>query len=64
MNASIWGHLSGVVTLVLMLVFLGIWFWAWRPWHRRTFDRLARMPLEDRDGRGPSEIPAEGEARR
>ncbi len=47
MNGAIWGHLSGVVTVVLMLVFVGIWFWAWRPRHRRTFDRLANMPLED-----------------
>ena len=43
------GLLSGVVTIALMLIFLGIWFWAWRPRHRRTFDRLARMPLEDLD---------------
>jgi cytochrome c oxidase cbb3-type subunit 4 len=26
MNA-IWGHVSGVVTVVLMLTFVGIWAW-------------------------------------
>ena len=45
--SAFWGTLSGIVTIVLMLVFIGIWFWAWRPRHRRDFDRLARMPLED-----------------
>ena len=50
MNVS-WGHLSGVVTVVLMLTFVGIWVWAWRPRHKRAFDRLAEMPLEDLEDR-------------
>jgi cytochrome c oxidase cbb3-type subunit 4 len=51
MNAT-WGHAIGVITLVLMLLFIGIWIWAWLPRHRRTFDRLAQIPLCDevRDG--------------
>ena len=44
------GHLSGVVTLVLLVTFLAIWIWAWQPWHRSSFDRLARLPLDDLDG--------------
>jgi cytochrome c oxidase cbb3-type subunit 4 len=43
----LWGQLVGVVTLVLMLVFLGIWAWAWLPYHKREFDTLARLPMED-----------------
>jgi cbb3-type cytochrome oxidase subunit 3 len=39
------GHAVGVVTLLLMLVFLGIWYWAWRPRHRASFDALARLPM-------------------
>jgi cytochrome c oxidase cbb3-type subunit IV len=46
MNA-IWGHAIGVITLVLMLIFIGVWIWAWLPSHRRTFDRLARIPMHD-----------------
>ena len=69
MNLGIWGHLYGVVTVVLMIVFVGIWYWAWRPRHRRTFDRLANMPLEDlthhkpdaaahgHAGRGQADVP-------
>ncbi len=47
MNLGNWGHLFGVVTVILMIVFVGIWYWAWRPRHRGTFERLATMPLED-----------------
>lgn len=43
----LWSHLVGVSILVLMLTFLGIWIWAWRPRHRRTFDALAQLPMED-----------------
>ena len=54
MIPAVWGHVSGVVTVVLMLVFIGIWYWAWRPRHRRTFDRRMRQELEARSepGRG------------
>ena len=46
MNAT-WGHTIGVITLVLMLIFIGVWIWAWLPSHRKTFDRLARIPMGD-----------------
>ena len=46
MNA-VWGHVIGVISLLLMLVFIAIWIWAWLPVHRRTFDRLARIPMHD-----------------
>lgn len=42
-----WGHLVGVIIVVLMLVFIGIWAWAWLPYHKRTFDTLARIPMHD-----------------
>lgn len=43
-----WGHLTGAVTVLLMLVFLGIWVWAWRKRHRSTFKRMAELPMEDK----------------
>ena len=46
--SPLWGHLAGIVTLVVMLVFIGIWVWAWRPYHKRKFDALAKLPMEDR----------------
>ena len=44
----IWGHLSGVVTVILLLTFIGIWIWVWSARHRRKYDALARLPMEDK----------------
>ena len=45
----VWGHLVGVFTLIVMLAFIGIWVWAWLPYHKREFDALASLPAEDRE---------------
>jgi cytochrome c oxidase cbb3-type subunit IV len=45
--SGLWGHFVGVVILLLMAVFIGIWFWAWRPRHKETFDALAAIPMQD-----------------
>ena len=37
---------SGIITSVLMLLFLAGWAWAWSPRRTREFDEAARMPLE------------------
>lgn len=51
--------LSGMFALALMLAFVGIWVWVWRPEHRRKFERLARVPLDDVDcAGGPPSAPA------
>ena len=54
--SEIHGIVSGVFTIVLMVTFLAIWLWAWRPRHRPTFDALASLPLEDLSEEG--EIPS------
>ena len=43
----LWGHAAGVITVILMLTFIGIWIWAWRKKHKKVFDRMAQLPLED-----------------
>lgn len=43
----VWGTIAGIVTLSVMLVFLGIWAWAWLPHHKREFDALSKLPMED-----------------
>jgi cytochrome c oxidase cbb3-type subunit 4 len=45
--SEIYGHFIGVLILVIMLTFIGIWVWAWSPHHRREFDELARLPLDE-----------------
>jgi len=49
------GTLYGLLTLLLMLLFVGIWIWAWSAKRRKTFDRAAKMPLEDDDARPSSQ---------
>ncbi|NLW96302.1 cbb3-type cytochrome oxidase subunit 3 [Luteimonas wenzhouensis] len=39
--------ISGIVTAVLLLAFVGGWIWAWSPKHKHDFDQAARLPLED-----------------
>jgi cytochrome c oxidase cbb3-type subunit IV len=41
------GAVSGFVTAILILVFLGIVVWAYGARRRRRFDEAARMPLEE-----------------
>lgn len=59
--SAVWGNLIGVFTVVLMVVFIGIWIWAWRKRHKRVFDRMARLPLED-DEQPPRDEDGEGQA--
>jgi len=39
--------LVGIITSILLLLFLGGWLWAWRPSNRKAFDAAARIPLDD-----------------
>ncbi|MGB3269037.1 MAG: cbb3-type cytochrome c oxidase subunit 3 [Rhodanobacter sp.] len=42
----VWGHIAGVFIILMLVTFIGIWIWAWRKRHKSTFDRMARLPLE------------------
>lgn len=37
----------GLITLLLMLIFLGIVVWAYSSKRKKGFDEAARLPLED-----------------
>jgi len=39
--------LSGIVTTVLLVLFLVGWVWAWRPERKADFDEAAMLPLAD-----------------
>lgn len=43
----IWGHITGVLIALMMVSFIGIWIWAWRKYHKPTFNRMALLPMED-----------------
>lgn len=44
---SFWSNLIGVISALLLLMFLGICSWAWNTRNAPTFARLARLPLRD-----------------
>ena len=46
------GTLSGIVTSVLVVLFVGMWIWAFSPRQRRRFEKAARVPLEEDEGAG------------
>ena len=39
--------MSGILTAILMLTFIGIWVWAWSRRRRGDFSEAANLPLED-----------------
>ena len=39
--------LSGVVTVILLVVFLAGWAWAWSPRRKPAFDEAAQLPLAE-----------------
>ncbi|MFC3715523.1 cbb3-type cytochrome oxidase subunit 3 [Luteimonas soli] len=40
---------SGIFTLILMLLFVALWAWAWQPRKRSDFDEAARLALDDEE---------------
>lgn len=38
---------NGVMTGVLLVLFIGIWVWAWSGRNRQKFDEMAKLPLQD-----------------
>ena len=41
------GTVRGLITLVLMLAFIGLVFWAYSKRRKADFDEMAHMPLQD-----------------
>ncbi|TZF90518.1 cbb3-type cytochrome oxidase subunit 3 [Cognatilysobacter lacus] len=44
---------AGIVTAVLLALFLVGWAWAWRPARKAEFDAAARLPLVDLEEGAP-----------
>jgi cytochrome c oxidase cbb3-type subunit 4 len=38
---------AGIVTALLLVIFIAGWIWAWRPARKAEFDAAARLPLDD-----------------
>ena len=43
----------GLVLVLLIIGFLGIWAWAWSRNRKKDFEKMSMLPLEEDDGRVP-----------
>lgn len=43
----------GIVLVLLIIGFAGIWAWAWSKKRQPTFREMSRLPLEEDDGYVP-----------
>jgi cytochrome c oxidase cbb3-type subunit 4 len=41
--------MAGIITAVLLVLFIGGWIWMWLPARRKEFEAAARIPLEDEE---------------
>jgi cytochrome c oxidase cbb3-type subunit 4 len=41
------GTVRGLITLVLMLAFIGLVFWAWSSRRKADFDEMAQLPFRE-----------------
>ena len=41
------GMVRGMITLSLLLLFIGLFIWAWSSRRKDLFERMAQLPLED-----------------
>jgi cytochrome c oxidase cbb3-type subunit 4 len=51
--------LRGILLVLLMLAFIGLWAWAWSSKRKDRFRAASRLPLEEDQG----QIPADDEQR-
>ena len=46
------GTLSGIVTVVFIVVFIGIVWWAFSKGNKQRFDDAGKLPFDDDDSQG------------
>ena len=51
------GTLMGLITVLMMLVFVGVVFWAYVLRDSSDFDQAARLPLQEDEPRHPDFAP-------
>lgn len=47
------GVINGVITGVLLILFVALWVWAWSSRNKEAFDELAKLPLEEEQSVNP-----------
>lgn len=41
--------INGLMTALLLVLFIAVWIWAWSKRNKETFDSMARLPLQDEE---------------
>jgi len=41
--------MSGIISALLLVLFVGGWIWAWSPKRKSEFEAAARLPLDNED---------------
>ena len=52
---TLFGDLWGLYTLLMLILFVGIWAWAWSRNRKEAFEEASMLPLEEDDGRIPTQ---------
>jgi cytochrome c oxidase cbb3-type subunit 4 len=52
---ELYGALSGLLTAILIVLFAGLFWWAWSDAPRARFDAAARLPLEEDPGQASTD---------
>ena len=47
------GTLRGLITLAVLVLFIGLWAWSWSRKRQPEYDAAADLPLQDDDGQPP-----------
>lgn len=45
--------IPGIITSVLLVLFIAGWIWAWSPKRKKDFDAAARLPLAEDEEQTP-----------
>lgn len=48
------GTVRGLITLAILILFVGLWAWSWSRKRKPEYDAAAQLPLADDDGRPPA----------
>jgi len=52
---ELYGALSGILSAILIVLFVGLFWWAWSDGPRARFDAASRLPLEEDPGQAHSD---------
>jgi cytochrome c oxidase cbb3-type subunit 4 len=47
------GTVRGLITLAVLVLFVGLWAWSWSRKRQPEYDAAAELPLQDDDGQLP-----------